>query len=476
MRNLFVVALLGFSLLAAPARAGELQLAQGASIPGQYIVVLEKGHSAVALADSLVTPLGGKVEKRWAKAVNGMLVTGITLKQAEQLARDPRVAYVAQDAIGSITVTQSNPPWGLDRIDQANLPLSATYNYNFDGTDVHAYVLDTGIRDTHTQFGGRATRDFDAVGDGQNGMDCNSHGTHVAGTIGAATYGVAKNVRLHGVRVCDCGGSCSSSDVVDGVEWVIDNAVRPAVANMSLSFDGGNSSVDSAVSNGVANGIFFAVAAGNDNDDACEDSPARVSTAFTVGATDSGDNRSSFSNFGTCLDIFAPGSSVLSTSNSSDTATSTKSGTSMASPHVAGAAALMWDESPGLTLGQVMNDLRARAVTGKVINPGTGSINRLLQTLSGPLSPPAELTILRGLCYGLNDAFWTAVTGATRYELYSSTSSSFATQSLLYSGPNLDLSFNVGSTRYLRVRACNASGCSTYRNGDRSATYTNGCL
>ncbi|HEX4953961.1 MAG TPA: S8 family serine peptidase [Thermoanaerobaculia bacterium] len=476
MRNVFVPVLLGLSLLVPQAQAGELRLAPSASVPGQYIVVFEKGARGLENVEALVAPFGGEVVERWTTALDGMLVRGLSLKQAEALAQNPLVAYVEQDAIGEITATQNTPPWGLDRIDQADLPLSATYTYDFDGTDVHAYILDTGLRDTHTEFGTRATRDFDAVGDGQNGNDCNGHGTHVAGTIGSATYGVAKNVRLHGVRVCTCGGSCTSSAVISGVQWVMNNRTWPAVANMSLRFDGGNSSVDSAVSNAIASGVFFAVAAGNDADDACEDSPARVGTALTVGATDSADNQAWFSNFGTCLDLYAPGVDVLSTSNGSDSATATLSGTSMASPHAAGAAALLLDQTPALEPAQIANDLIARAVTGRVVGAGTGSPNRLLQTLSSAITTPVRLNIYRGLCYGLNDAEWSAVTGATYYQLYISTSSTFTTQSLLYSGPNLDHTFNVSGTRYLRVRACNASGCGGYRNGDRSATYTNGCL
>lgn len=468
------------SLFLAQAQAGELRRTAGGKVPGQYIVVFKGSTPSAAAAADLARAQGGRVEETWKDAINGALISGLSEKAAEALAKDPRVAWVQEDALGSVEGSQASPPWGLDRIDQRFLPLNGTYNSDFDGTGIHAYIFDTGIRDTHLDFGGRASRDFDSVGDGQNGNDCHGHGTHVAGTLGGATYGVAKNVRLHAVRVCNCSGQCLSSAVVSGVNQVVATGARPAVANMSLGFVGGDAAIDAAVNNAISSGIFFAVSAGNNNADACGQSPARVGAAVTVGATTSTDARASFSNFGSCLDLFAPGEAVLSAWRTSNTATATLNGTSMASPHVAGAAALLLDESPALTAGQVAAELVNRSTLGVVTDPGLGSPNRLLYTLGSPppaIPPtPASLTIYRGFCFGLNDALWTASAGATSYQLYGSTSSSFTTQTLYYSGPNLDAVFNVPGTRYMRVRACNASGCSGYRNGNGTATYTNGCL
>jgi subtilisin family serine protease len=274
--------------------------------------------------------------------------------------------------------TQTNPPWGLDRIDQRNRPLNATYISNHTGAGVFAYVIDTGIRTTHTQFGTRATNVFDAFGG--SGADCNGHGTHVSGTIGGTTYGVAKSVNLRGVRVLDCNGSGSTSGVIAGVDFVRNNHSNPAVANMSLG-GGASSSLDTAVNNLSNSGVAIAVAAGNSNANACNSSPARAANAITVGSTTTTDARSSFSNFGTCLDLFAPGSGILSAWFSSNTATATLSGTSMASPHVAGVAALYKQVNPSASSTTVRNAIVNGATTNVVTNAGTGSPNRLLYSL-----------------------------------------------------------------------------------------------
>lgn len=245
-----------------------------------------------------------------------------------------------QYAAVSIDATQSpTPSWGLDRIDQQALPLNNSYTYPNTASNVHAYVIDTGIRLSHVDFGARATNGFDAI-DGGSADDCHGHGTHVAGTVGGASFGVAKATALVAVRVLDCNGSGTIAQVVAGVDWVTQNAIRPAMANMSLG-GGANASIDDAVSNSIASGITYAIAAGNSNADACNSSPARVPAAITVGNSTSTDARSGTSNFGTCLDLFAPGTQITSAWNTSDSATNTISGTSMASPHVAGAAALI---------------------------------------------------------------------------------------------------------------------------------------
>ena len=354
-------------------------------IENNYIVVLddsiigERGRFSIApyVAQEMVATHRGQLKHLYQNAINGFAVV-MTPEEAEALSQDFRVAYVEEDGIVTADTTQSNPPWGLDRIDQRNRPLSGTYTYNWTGSGVRAYVIDTGIRTTHTQFGGRASNVFDAFGG--SGADCNGHGTHVSGTIGGSTYGVAKSALLRGVRVLDCNGSGSNSGVIAGVDWVTSNHINPAVANMSLG-GGASSALDTSVNNLANSGVPIAVAAGNSNVDACGTSPARAANAITVGATTTTDARASFSNFGTCLDIFAPGSGILSSWFSSDTATATLSGTSMASPHVAGVAALYKQFSPGASSTTVRNAIVNGSTTNVVTSAGTGSPNRLLYSL-----------------------------------------------------------------------------------------------
>ncbi len=354
-------------------------------IENNYIVVLneavvgERGRFSIApyIADELTLTHKGRLKHVYQNAINGFAIE-MTPEEAERLSNDFRVAFVEEDGVVTANVTQNNPPWGLDRIDQRNLPLSGTYTYNHDGAGVRVYVIDTGIRTTHTQFGGRASNVFDAFGG--NGSDCNGHGTHVAGTIGGSTYGVAKASLPRGVRVLDCNGSGTNSGVIAGVDWVRLNHIAPAVANMSLG-GGASTALDNAVNNLSNAGVPIAVAAGNSNANACNSSPARAANAITVGSTTTTDARSSFSNFGTCLDIFAPGSGILSAWFSSNTATATLSGTSMASPHVAGAAALYKQVNPTASAATVRNALVNNATTNVITNPGSGSPNRLLYTL-----------------------------------------------------------------------------------------------
>jgi subtilisin family serine protease len=354
-------------------------------IENNYIVVLndgivgERGRFSIApyVAQEMVETHRGQLKHLYQHALNGFAVE-MTPEEAEALSQDFRVAYVEEDGIVKADATQSNPPWGLDRIDQRNRPLNAIYTFNWTGSGVRAYVIDTGIRTTHTQFGGRASNVFDAFGG--SGADCNGHGTHVSGTIGGSTYGVAKSALLRGVRVLDCNGSGSTSGVIAGVDWVTNNHINPAVANMSLG-GGASSSLDTAVNNLANSGVPIAVAAGNSNVDACGTSPARAANAITVGSTTTSDARSSFSNFGTCLDIFAPGSGILSAWFSSDTATATLSGTSMASPHVAGVAALYKQFSPGASATTTRNAIVNGSTTGVLTGIGTGSPNRLLYSL-----------------------------------------------------------------------------------------------
>ncbi|NUT91924.1 MAG: S8 family peptidase [Saccharothrix sp.] len=363
---------------------------RGANEPGTvkdaYIVVLK--DSAVDArrtpdkASELARAHGGTLKLTYTAALRGFSVQ-LSEAQARKLAADPAVDYVEQDGIATATGTQDNPTWGLDRIDQKNLPLDKKYTYPGTASNVTAYVVDTGIHKAHSDFGGRAVDGYDFIDNDSVAQDCNGHGTHVAGTIGSGTYGVAKGVKLVGVRVLNCQGQGEWSQVIGGIDWVAKNAVKPAVANMSLG-GGADSSVDDAVRRAVAAGVTFAVAAGNDNKDACSTSPARTPEAITVNATDSSDTRSTFSNYGSCTDIFAPGTSITSTWNNGST--NTISGTSMATPHVAGTAALYLSANTSATPAQVSKALTDNATAGVVKNAGSGSPNKLLYTgfIGGP--------------------------------------------------------------------------------------------
>jgi len=375
-------------LIASPARSqgNRNKLRKNShKIENSYIVVLNddvvgaRGLYSIApyVAAEMAGTHRGQLKHVYQNALNGFAVE-MTAEEAERLSEDFRVAYVEEDGVVTADATQSNPPWGLDRIDQRSRPLNASYTFNWTGANVRAYIIDTGILTSHTQFGGRASNVFDAFGG--NGTDCNGHGTHVAGTVGGSTFGVAKSSLPRGVRVLNCSGSGSNSGVIAGVDWVRANHQAPAVANMSLG-GGASSALDTAVNNLSNAGVAIAVAAGNSNTNACNSSPARAANAITVGSTTSTDARSSFSNFGSCLDLFAPGSGILSAWIGSNSATRTISGTSMASPHVAGAAALYKQANPSASAATIRNALVNNATTNVVTSAGTGSPNRLLYTL-----------------------------------------------------------------------------------------------
>ncbi len=357
------------------------------AVPGRYIVVFRSDVRGLsAAAQKLVA---GQVADRSA----GTLTVRLGAADARRLAADPAVRVVEQDRVVRLAATQKNPVWGLDRIDQRSATLSRTYRPMTDGNAVHAYVIDTGVKINHAQFGGRASYGYDFAGGDRYADDCNGHGTHVAGTIGGSTYGVAKKVKLVAVRVLDCQGSGYLSDVVDGVDWVTENAQKPAVANMSLGGDGRSTALDAAVQDSINSGVTYVVAAGNENVNAYRVSPAGVAAAITVAATDARDRRAPFSNWGSTVDLFAPGVGIRSAYKGSTTATAVMSGTSMAAPHVAGAVALVLDAVPGYRPAQVRDYLVTRATTGKVTDRKDAP-NRLLYVPAPPAAPVIATTSL----------------------------------------------------------------------------------
>ena len=379
--------------------SNKLHAANANAIKGQYIVVLSDDSDPDTESIRLSRDFGG--DRRggftYRKAIKGFSVR-LNETQAARLAEDPRVEFVEEDSEIAAAATETAAPWGLDRIDQRDLPLDTTYTYNATGTGVTAYIIDSGIRATHTEFGGRVTAGFSVINDGHGTDDCDGHGTHVSGIVGAATYGVAKNVTLVPVRVLDCSGNGTISGAIAGIDWVTSDhaAGAPAVANMSL-VGNASRSLDRAVGRSIKDGVTYVVAAGNNNLDACNFSPARLASAITVGAITNTDARASFSNFGSCVDVFAPGTDITSTYNLSDTAIKTISGTSMASPHVAGVAALFLETSPAASPATVSAAIVNSATPDHVSNAGTGSPNSLLNSLLTATPPPC-VTLPNGRC------------------------------------------------------------------------------
>ncbi|GHJ57182.1 hypothetical protein Nm8I071_64890 [Nonomuraea sp. TT08I-71] len=382
------------------------------AVPDRYIVVLKDGTATPAevraSASALTDEHGGSVRRVFSKALHGYSAS-MNRRQAEKLAADPDVAYVQPVQRWSATGSQSGTPsWGLDRIDQTTAKADGVYTYPATGAGVTAYVIDTGIDIDHQDFGGRASYGYDAVEQDNVAQDCDGHGTHVAGTIGGTKYGVAKDVKIVGVRVLDCEGSGTTEQVLAGIDWVTANAVKPAVANMSLGFGGTDQAVNDAVNRSISSGVTYAVAAGNSMQDACGVSPANVPAAITVGATDSVDFRAWFSNYGRCLDTFAPGTGIVSAAMGTTSGSVAMNGTSMASPHVAGAAALLLEAHPAWTPQQVRDSIVTTGVGGAV-HDTMGSLDRLLHVGTVPTARASY-----GLKARVNGRYVTAETAGTK--------------------------------------------------------------
>lgn len=372
--------------IATPALSAQAEPA----VDGHYIVVLKADGARQSSADAaaaLTARHGGKVERTYSAALHGF-AAAMTDRQARRLAADPAVAYVEPDQVVHLTTDQLNPPsWGTDRVDQRALPLDSKYTYSTTASNVTAYVIDSGITITHSDFGGRAVHGRDTVDNDNDSSDCTGHGTHVAGTVGGAKYGIAKGVKLVGVKVFGCSSGSTNSIIIAGIDWVTANAVKPAVANLSL---GGSKTqaMNDAVQRLIDSGVTAVVSAGNSNQDACGNSPASLPTAITVGASNINDARWQHSNWGTCLDLFAPGQDIVSAKWGTTSDSFSTSGTSMAAPQVAGAAALHLSANPSATNQQVRDALVGATTPNVLTSIGTGSPNKLLYVGSGGTTPP----------------------------------------------------------------------------------------
>lgn len=457
------------ALAAASAQAQPVRgFAASQPVPGRYIVVFKNGvGDPAAEAAGLARAAGGQVHHVYTAALKGFAAS-LPAQALQGLRNNPNVDFVEQDQTVSLTASESQATWGLDRIDQADRPLDTVYNYNYTGSGVYAFIIDTGIRADHVEFTGRVLPGTTSISDGNGTNDCNGHGTHVSGTVGGTVYGVAKQVKLVPVRVLNCSGSGTWSGVIAGIDWAANSSLRPAVANMSLG-GGLSSSVNAAVAGAVSKGVVMAVAAGNDNANACSYSPASEPSAITVGATTSADARASYSNYGSCVDIFAPGSSITSAWNTGPTATNTISGTSMATPHVAGVAALALQANPGATPAAVASWIVANATANRISSTGTGSPNLLLYSLGGGTpTPPAAQTIavksLAGSTAKVNGRNWRATATIAARDVNSGAALANVTVSGSFA-PGGSVSCVTGTSGSCAVSA-------TYGSSVTAATYT----
>ncbi|CAN5793458.1 S8 family peptidase [soil metagenome] len=439
--------------LSAPA---SVNFSKSTPIAGSYVVVFNSDVTDVdGEAVKIASRHGAKIKYTYKAALKGI---ALELSDAEvsALRAEPSVAYVEQDQTMSATTIQSGATWGIDRIDQRALPLSGTYTYNADGTGVTVYIIDTGINFTHVEYAGRASTGIDEVTSGGTAADCNGHGSHVSGTVAGTTYGVAKNAKLVAVRVLDCSGSGSTTGVIAGIDWVTANHLSPAAANMSLG-GGFSSALNTAVTNSIASGVTYAIAAGNSTADACNSSPASAPNAITVGATDINDAFASFSNFGTCVDINGPGVNITSAWMGSNTATNTISGTSMATPHVAGAAALYLQVNRTATPQQVRDALVGNGTNGVIKNIGAGTPNVLLYSgfiSAGPQPPVANFTSSCSmLACNFDGSSSTAAAGATYSWTFGDASSG--------SGVTTSHSYAASGTYSVTLTVTDANGTSS---------------
>jgi subtilisin family serine protease len=444
----------------------------------RYVVVFKESVRDVDRAvDEMTRGNGATVHFRYRHALKGFNAT-IPPQAVEALKKNPNVDYIEPDGIARKT-QQSNPPsWGLDRIDQRNLPLNQTYNYQNNGSGVRVYILDTGIRFNHQEYNGRAFSGWDFIQNDPDASDCDGHGTHVAGTVGGTSVGVAKGVTLIAVRVLDCNGSGSWGGVIAGIDWVTANHIKPAVANMSLG-GGYYAPINTAVANSIAAGVVYAISAGNSNANACNYSPASTPAALTVGSTTSGDVRSSFSNYGSCVDIFAPGSSIYSSTMTSTSSYQSWSGTSMASPHVAGVAALYLSANPNATPTQVETAVKSNATTGVLSSIGSGSPNSLLYSLiaapAGPVpNAPSNLTVGSATTNSLTLNWTDGSSNETGFRIERSSSSTGPWSFVTNVGANVTTYQNTGlassTTYWYRVFAFNANGNSLLSSNTESGT------
>ncbi|MCZ7556195.1 MAG: S8 family serine peptidase [Bacteroidia bacterium] len=458
-------------------KAATEQGSEDFDLKDRYIVVFKRDVRNVdALIDEVTRGKGAQIHYRYQHSIRGFCAT-IPPQALEGIRRNPNVDYIEADGIMSINTVQpvTSALWGLDRIDQRALPLSLGYEYLSTGTGVTVYIIDTGILYGHVEFGNptRATFGYDAFG--SNGADLNGHGTHVAGTVGGSTVGVAKAVNLISVRVLDRRGSGTTSGVIDGVDWVASHhsGTAPAVANMSLG-GGPSISLDQAVQAAIADGVTFAVAAGNDNALACNYSPARVPEAITVGSTTNTDARSSFSNYGSCVDVFAPGSSIYSAYKSSTTSYTTMSGTSMASPHVAGVAALYLQNNPSAPPATVVSAISSTSTSGVLSSIPSGTPNLLVYSLLGssstPTAPnaPSNLSATVGSPTSVNLTWQDNSSNEDGFKVEYADNSSFTNPTIVQLGQNTQscsvTGLTTNSTYWFRVFAFNTIGASGYSN------------
>jgi subtilisin family serine protease len=470
MRKLLPAALLcGFAACAdspsatAPAtqiapQSANLSQSLGVPIPGRYIVQFRKGSSS-SLADAALVSqrFGGSVERVYSAALNGAVMT-LSASAAAALRNDARVLSVEQDQVFSLSTVQNNPPsWGLDRIDQRARPLGQSFTYNVSGNGVTAYIIDTGINFAQADFGGRAVTGYDAITAGGTALDCNGHGTHTAGTVGSTTYGVAKGVRLVAVRVLDCDGNGTTSTVIAGVDWVTQHASRPAVANMSLG-GGLSAALNTAVENSILAGVSYAVSAGNSTADACTQSPAAAASVISVGATGSSDDFAYFSNYGTCVDINAPGVNITSLWIGASGTTNTISGTSMASPHVAGVAALYLQTNPSATPAQVRSALTSNATPNVITGLPAATPNLLLYEgfIGGTAAPVPPVARFNQTCIALTCSFDAAPTTALASATYNWTFGDGSTAS----GKTASRTYAASGTYSVTLTVTDANGTS----------------